>query len=66
MDLEKINDAFNQYLRPQTFPVAMRMCSSESELPPKVRIAQRDMGLTISLCHAIGMARRYGGDSLGR
>jgi len=60
MDLKKINDAFTQYLRPQTFPVAVRMCSSEKELPAKVRLPQRDMGLTISLCHAIAMARRYG------
>ncbi len=60
MDLKKINDAYTKYLRPQTFPVAVRMCSSEKELPEKVRLPQRDMGLNISLCHAIAMARRYG------
>jgi uncharacterized protein (DUF169 family) len=36
------------------------MCESEEELPERVRIPQRDLGITISLCHAIAMARRYG------
>jgi uncharacterized protein (DUF169 family) len=60
MDLKQVNDAFNQYLRPQTFPIGIRLCESESELPEKVRLPLRDMGISISLCHAIAMARRYG------
>lgn len=60
MELKEINDALNQYLRPQTFPLAIRMCASQSELPEKVRLPTRDMGLSVSSCHAIGMARRYG------
>jgi len=58
--LKQINEALNKYLRPQTFPLAVRMCTSKEELPERVRIPQRDLGLTISLCHAIAMARRYG------
>lgn len=60
MELQLINDAYTKYLRPQTFPVAIRLCKSESELPKKVRLPQRDLGQTISLCHAVAMARRYG------
>jgi len=60
MELKQINDAFNQYLRPQTYPVAIRMCASEAELPERVRLPPRDLGLSISLCHAIALARRYG------
>lgn len=60
MDLKQVNDALNQYLRPQTFPVAIRMCASENELPEKVRHPLRDLGISISLCHAVAMARRYG------
>ena len=60
MDLKQINEAFNQYLRPQTFPLAIRMCTNDSELPEKVRLPKRDLGVDISLCHAIAMARRYG------
>jgi len=60
MDSKLVNDAYTRYLRPQTFPVAVRLCSSESELPKKVRLPERDLGLTVSLCHAVAMARRYG------
>ncbi|MDD5288817.1 MAG: DUF169 domain-containing protein [Dehalococcoidales bacterium] len=60
VDIKKINEAFNTYLRPQTFPLAIRMCQSADELPEKVRIPKRDMGIDISLCHAIAVARVYG------
>ena len=59
-DLKQINEALNRYLRPQTFPVAIRMCTSEEELPDKVRLPIRDLGINVSLCHAIAMARHYG------
>ena len=60
MELKQIDEALSRYLRPQTFPVAVRMCQSEEELPERVRIPQRDLGADISLCHAIAIARRYG------
>ncbi len=60
MDLKVINEAYHQYLRPQTFPVAVRLCASKDGLPEKVRLPKRDLGIDISLCHAIAMARRYG------
>jgi uncharacterized protein (DUF169 family) len=60
VDLKRVNEVFNANLHPQSFPVAIKMCKSDSELPDKVRIPQRDLGLTISLCHSIAMARRYG------
>lgn len=60
VDLKQFEAALNQYVRPQTFPVAIRMCTSEDELPERVKIPERDLGINISLCHAITMARRYG------
>jgi len=36
------------------------MCASEDELPENVRLPNRDLGINVSLCHAIAMARRYG------
>ncbi len=60
VDLKKVSEAFNFHVRPSSFPVAIRMCESEKELPEKVRIPQRDLDISISLCHAIAMARRYG------
>ena len=60
LDLKQVDEVFTRHVRPHTFPVAIRMCASEEELPEKARIPQRDMGITISLCHAIAMVRRYG------
>jgi len=57
VDNKQISEAYNTFLRPQTFPLAIRMCASAEELPDKVRIPQRDLKITISLCHAIHMAR---------
>jgi len=59
-DIKQINEVLNRYIRPQTFPVAIRMCASEDDLPEKVRFSIRDLGINISLCHAIAMSRRYG------
>jgi len=59
-NLKQIDEALTYYVRPQTFPLAIRMCESEKELPDKTRTPQRDVGITVSLCHAINMARRYG------
>jgi uncharacterized protein (DUF169 family) len=36
------------------------MCTPEEQLPEKVRMPQKDLGINISLCHAIAMARWYG------
>ncbi len=60
VDLKQVNEALNFYIRPQTFPLAIRMCQSSAELPEKVRIPNRDLGITVPVCQGVGMARRYG------
>jgi uncharacterized protein (DUF169 family) len=60
IELSKVNEALSLYLRPQTFPVALRMCQSSQEFPERVRIPVRDLKIRIAACQAIGMARRYG------
>jgi uncharacterized protein (DUF169 family) len=59
-DTKRIDELLTTYVRPQTYPVAIRMCEFEEELPEKTRHPIKDLGITISLCHAIAMARRYG------
>jgi len=59
MELKQVNEALNTYIRPQTFPLALKLCASESELPERVRLPKRDMGFQVTLCQAIGIARRY-------
>lgn len=59
-DLNKLNEALNRYVRPQTPPVAVKMVSSDNELPEKVRFPKRDMNLLMPLCQGVSIARRYG------
>lgn len=60
MNLEEMDRAISSCLRLETFPVAVRLCQTSTELPEKVRIPKRDFGIKIALCQAINMARRYG------
>jgi len=60
MDAKQVNEALNTYIRPQTFPVAVRLFSAQEALPAKVRIPVRDLGYPIALCQAWGLSRRYG------
>ena len=59
MDLKQVSESLNIYIRPGPFPVALKLCRSESELPEKVRMPMRDLGYQVALCQAIGLARRY-------
>lgn len=60
MDLQQLNEALNFYIRPQTFPLAVKMCESAGELPDKARIPTRDLNTPVPTCQAVGIARRYG------
>jgi uncharacterized protein (DUF169 family) len=59
MDLKKLNEALNTYIRPNTFPVAIRLCKSDADLPQKAKKPVKDLGYQVTLCQAIGLARRY-------
>lgn len=60
VDLKKFMESLDRYIRPQSFPVAARLCQSESELPERVKIPIRDLKMKLALCQGVGMARRYG------
>jgi uncharacterized protein (DUF169 family) len=60
MVLEEIAQALELYVRPQTFPVAIRMIRSIDEVPEKTRMPKRDLGVLMPVCQAIALARRYG------
>jgi uncharacterized protein (DUF169 family) len=59
MDLKKLNDALNTHIRPQTYPLAVKLCKTETELPAKARRPLRDFGYTVALCQSMGLARRF-------
>lgn len=60
IDLKQVNQALNQYLRLDTFPVAVRMCQSVAEIPDGAQFPKRDLGLAVAVCQGISIARRYG------
>lgn len=60
MELKLVNEMINRYVRPTTFPIALKLCQSEDELPNKVNMPMRDMGYPITLCQGTALTRRYG------
>jgi len=60
LNLIEVNETIQFYIKPQTFPVAVRMCESGEDLPAKTKRPKRDLGSTIAVCQGISLARRYG------
>lgn len=50
----------DQHVRPETFPVGIRVVRPGEPLPDRVRRPLADMGIRVSICQGISMARRYG------
>ncbi len=57
--LNRLDTALNQYIRPATYPVAVKF-SAEPVLPPKARRPMTAIGHRLNLCQGIALARRYG------
>ena len=51
MDLNDIDKALTDNLRPQTNPVAIRMCQAENELPAKTKFPIMDIGYKFEVYH---------------
>ena len=50
----------NQYIRPQTFPVGIKLIEEKDQFPAKTRRPGRDLGFKTTVCVAIAMTRKYG------
>jgi uncharacterized protein (DUF169 family) len=60
MDLIRIGEALQTYVRPQTHPVAVGMVGRVDDIPEKARMPKRDAGRTMALCQGLTLARRHG------
>lgn len=60
VDLKRVNDALYKYVRLQTHPVAVRMCTSQNEVPAEAQYPKRDLGVTMPMCQAFVLAHRLG------
>ncbi|NQU63092.1 MAG: DUF169 domain-containing protein [SAR324 cluster bacterium] len=59
-DMKEIEQSLNTYIRPLTFPLAIKMLKSESEIPERTRRPFRDLKKKVAICQGIGMARKLG------
>jgi len=50
----------NTFIRPQTFPIGVKMVESADGFPEKTRRPVKDMGFQSTVCVAMAMARKYG------
>jgi uncharacterized protein (DUF169 family) len=60
LSLEQATQAIERYLRPDTFPLAIAVIQDPSAIPEKARRPKRDMGVSLSVCQGVSIARRYG------
>ena len=60
IDVKTADQELQTYLRPQTFPVAIRMLKAGEEIPDRARRPARDFKKLSMSCQVIDMARRYG------
>ena len=59
MNVETLDSALSEYLRTDTYPVAIQLVKPGGALPDRVKRPSQ-MGLKITICQAIAMSRRYG------
>jgi len=50
----------DRFVRPDTFPVAIRMIAADEPLPAKARRPKHDMRAEFAVCQTYAVARRYG------
>ena len=60
VDLKEFNQSLDKFIRPLTFPLAIKMLKSEDEIPEKTRRPFQQMKKKIAICQGVGMARKYG------
>ncbi|MCI0548675.1 MAG: DUF169 domain-containing protein [Candidatus Rokubacteria bacterium] len=60
IDVQTADRELHTYIRPQTFPVAIRMLKAGEPVPDRTRRPARDFKKLSMSCQVIDMARRYG------
>ena len=59
-EVKEVEQALNTYIRPQTFPLAIKMLKAEEEIPDRTRRPFQQMKKKVAICQGIGMARKLG------
>src|SRR5437899_9012378 len=58
--LKALDDALARHVRPDTFPLGIRMLKPGEPMPEGLRIPSQSLGEHWIVCQSIGVARRYG------
>ncbi|MCF6093006.1 DUF169 domain-containing protein [Microaerobacter geothermalis] len=56
----KLSEEIEKYVRPDTFPLGIRVLDKGESVPDKTKRPAKDFGVRISICQGITMSRRYG------
>jgi uncharacterized protein (DUF169 family) len=60
--LSEIDEALQTYVKPQTYPLAIKMLRAADEIPSNAKNPLRDFGVPFTLCQALALGRREGLD----
>ncbi len=60
MEAAELAKHLETHLRVATFPVGVRSLAPGEAIPAKARRPKKDLGAEVTICQAIGLARRYG------
>ncbi|MBS3755594.1 MAG: DUF169 domain-containing protein [Desulfobacterales bacterium] len=60
MEFQQAIQIIEKYVRPQTFPVAVRLIQSDEAVAGKAKQPKQDFGAAMPVCQGIALARRYG------
>ena len=58
--MECLAAAIDKYIRPGTYPVAVRLLRRDEEVPAGYQEPAQEYGQRIALCQAVFLARRMG------
>jgi uncharacterized protein (DUF169 family) len=60
IDTKRLAEAIDAYVRPATFPIAVKFLRRGEQAPPKARRPLADLERHVTVCQGWALARRYG------
>jgi len=60
MTPKDLYDKIEEYVRPATFPVAVRFLRNGEQPPPKAKRPLAELGKHVTVCQGWAISRRYG------
>jgi len=60
LNLKNFEQEIQTYIKPTTLPLAIKLLTSEQEIPEKTRRPKRDFQKRFAVCQTVGISRRMG------